>query len=166
MKYYKLQNTEIIKARHSNPLECVGADGVNSFYISKSDEKLKSPFVEIQEEDLPSEIREKRKDEEAKITREKIKRIEAKEREVQEALLSFESAALGKRGIYDSDLVQQANLLQILSLGKGGKLRVKYDEEEKQYVFHTKEQVKQVMSDWVKHKDKILSEFEEFKGGI
>ncbi|ANV98549.1 hypothetical protein BBW65_06965 [Helicobacter enhydrae] len=165
MKYYKINNAEIVRARHNEPLECVGADGVSSFYISQSDEELNAPFVEIQEGDLPSEIRERMEREEAKKAEVDTTTIERKEQEVREALASFESSALGKRGIYDSDLVWQANLLQAFSLGKGGRLRVRCDGEEKQYVFHTKEQVKQVMSDWVRHKDRVLSEFEEFKKG-
>ncbi len=157
MKYYKLKNSEIMTARHNEPLQCLGADGIYSYYESKSDERLRRPFVEIEELEIPEVFR---------VLQTKEKNISAKEQEVQEALSSFSSNALGMNGIYDSDLVQQANLVQILSLNKGGKLRVRLEGEEKQYIPHTKEQVEQVMSDWVKHKDKILSDFEEFKRGI
>lgn len=123
-------------------------------YFIRSDDKLKEPFIKV--ENLPN----------FNLTlTQRASLLENKEEEVKESLTSFKSSALGKSGIYDSDLVQQANLLQILSLNKGGKLRVQLEGEQKQYIFHTKEQVKLVMSDWVKHKDKILGEFEEFKRG-
>ncbi|HIY43585.1 MAG TPA: hypothetical protein IAA23_00945 [Candidatus Helicobacter avistercoris] len=55
MKIYKLDNTKVAEAKHSNPLDCVFGDGTFSFYVSESNEVLNTPFEEITKEDLPAE---------------------------------------------------------------------------------------------------------------
>lgn len=134
----------------------------NGVYFVQSDEALSLPFLKATQEEITAVQEELAQKQEEGIATS----LEIKTQEVKEALSHFSSNALGKSGIYDSDLVDQANLVQILSLGKGGKIQVKLEgEEKKQYVMHTQEEVRAVMKDWIAHKEKILSEFEDYKRG-
>lgn len=150
--FFQIKQEDITKVE--GEFDFLGSIG--DTYFVKSEDRLQEPFVQIKK--FPSFT----------LTEEQRQLLlQNKEKEVQTALCSFVSNALGELGIYDSDLVHQANLSQVLALGKGGKLRVKLESKEgKEYVFHTQEQVQQVMSDWVKYREEVLDSLESLKKGI
>lgn len=165
MKIYKLDNTKVAEAKHSNPLDCVFADGTFSFYTSESDEELKAPFEEISKEKLPAEAIEQMR---ANLEGTKAKLLEEAKKIVGN-ITYFRSEVLGEEHWYDMGEQDQINLSQAreyLSLmPKDTKVKIRCTNAEgiKDNMEHTKEQVNQLFEDWYALKSAILNAFSTFK---
>lgn len=164
MKFYKLDNTKILEAKNTNPLDCVFGDGVYSFYVSQSDELLKAPFEKITKEDLP-ELAIKQMKEGLSLTKTELLN---KTKEMTERIIIFKSDVLGQMHYYDMDKEDQLNLSQAreyLSLMPDERVKIRCTNLEgiKDNLEHTKEQVDQLFKDWIVSKNAILNAYSTFK---
>lgn len=165
MKYFKLDNTKILEARNTNPLDCVFADGAFSYYTSESDEELKAPFEEISKEKLPAEAIEQMR---ANLEGTKAKLLEEAKKIVGN-ITYFRSEVLGEEHWYDMGEQDQINLsqareyLSLMPKDTKVKIRCTNSEDIKDNLEHTKEQVNQLFEDWYALKSAILNAFSTFK---
>ncbi|WP_300224028.1 hypothetical protein [uncultured Helicobacter sp.] len=164
MKIYKLDNTKVAEAKHSNPLDCVFADGTFSFYVSESDEVLNTPFEEITKEDLPAEAIKQ-----MKVSLESTKsKLLDEAKKIVSGITLFKSDVLGKEHWYDMQEQDQINLSQAreyLSLMPDAKVKIRCTDTSnvKDNVEHTKEQINKLFEDWFVSKSAILNAFSIFK---
>lgn len=165
MKYFKLDNTKILEAKNTNPLDCVFADGTFSYYVSESDEELKAPFEAMSKEELPAEAIEQMR---ANLEGTKAKLLEEAKKIVGN-ITYFRSDVLGEEHWYDMGEQDQINLsqareyLSLMPEDTKVKIRCTNAEDIKDNVEHTKEQVNQLFEDWYALKSAILNAFSTFK---
>lgn len=165
MKFYKLDNTKVSEAKHTNPLDCVFADGVFSFYVSESDEVLDAPFEAVEFDALPQEAKDN-------ITQSlndtKLGYLNQAQSKV-EGITLFVSDVLGSTHTYDFSMEDQTNLLEakayIDSLGDSDTVGIRCTAENgiKDNYPHTKVQVSKLFNDWYSVKSSILNAFSTFK---
>lgn len=109
-------------------------------------EELQEPFFVTE---LPQVLQEK-------IERELKEARVQKERELNAIcdleLVRFESSALGSAHFYDASLEDQVNLIALAFGNQDGYFRAYKENEPKQNIPHTKEQLKQVFNDGMSHK--------------
>lgn len=121
----------------------------NILYVEGND--LNSPFFEAE---LPQEILDK-KNAILKEAREK-KEIELN-LYCDSLLTSFSSNALGETHFYDSSPEDQLNLIALVVAGISGYFRCYKENELKQNIPHTKEQLNQVFKDGLEYKANMIS---------
>lgn len=165
MKYYKLDNTKILEARNTNPLDCVFADGTFSFYVSESDEELVAPFEALAFDDLPQEAKDNLQ---TALKDTKLGYLGKAQSRV-DSITLFVSDVLGSTHTYDFSLEDQANLLEakayIDSLGDSDSVGIRCTAENgiKDNYPHTKAQVSKLFNDWYSVKSSILNAFSTLK---
>lgn len=165
MKFYKLDNTKILEARNTNPLDCVFADGAFSFYASESDEVLDAPFEAVEFDALPQEA----KDNIAQSLNDvKLGYLNQAQSKV-EGITLFVSDVLGSTHTYDFSMEDQTNLLgakaYIDALGDSDTVGIRCTAENgiKDNYPHTKVQVSKLFNDWYSVKSSILNAFSTLK---
>lgn len=165
MKFYKLDNTKILEAKNTNPLDCVFADGTFSFYVSESDEVLDAPFEAVEFDALPQEAKDN-------ITQSlndiKLGYLGKAQSRV-DGITLFVSDVLGSTHTYDFSMEDQTNLLEakayIDALGDSDTVGIRCTAENgiKDNYPHTKVQVSKLFNDWYSVKSSILNAFSTFK---
>ena len=158
MRFYKLDNTKILEAKNTDPLDCVFGDGIYSYYVSQSDEKLKAPFEKITKDDLPALAIKQIKDGLSSAKTELLQ----KAKEMTEKITNFKSDVLGQTHYYDMDKEDQMNLHQAreyLSLMPDERVKIRCTNLEgiKDNLEHTKEQVEK-LKEQIRQKDPISAE--------
>lgn len=165
MKFYKLDNTKVSEARHTNPLDCVFADGTFSFYASESDEVLDAPFEAVEFDALPQEA----KDNITQSLNDTKLGYLGKAQSRVDGITLFVSDVLGSTHTYDFSMEDQTNLLEakayIDSLGDSDSVGIRCTAENgiKDNYPHTKAQVSKLFNDWYSVKSSILNAFSTFK---
>lgn len=121
----------------------------NILYVEGND--LNSPFFEAE---LPQEILDKKN----AILKEAREKKEIELNLYCDSLLTrFSSNALGETHFYDSSLEDQLNLIALVVAGISGYFRCYKENELKQNIPHTKEQLKQVFKDGLAYKAKTIA---------
>lgn len=165
MKYYKLDNTKVMEARNTNPLDCVFADGTFSFYASESDEVLDAPFEAVEFDALPQEA----KDNITQSLNDVKLGYLGKAQSRVDGITLFVSDVLGSTHTYDFSMEDQTNLLEakayIDALGDSDTVGIRCTAENgiKDNYPHTKVQVSKLFNDWYSVKSSILNAFSTFK---
>lgn len=163
MKFYKLENSQIQDARHSNRLDCYYADGETSYYASESNEELNAPFVELKKSQMPKEFIDSMRLAFASDREFFFKKAKEKTLEIE----TFKSSVLGEEYIYDFTMEDQVNMAQAREysreLGSVGIRATRAKDGVKDNYLHTHEQISSLFDAWYGYKTKILNAFSEFK---
>lgn len=165
MKFYKLNNTKIIEARNTDPLDCVFADGSFSFYVSESYEELVAPFEALAFDDLPQEAKDNIQ---TALNNTKLGYLNQAQSKL-DGITLFVSDVLGSTHTYDFSMEDQTNLLEakayIDALGDSDTVGIRCTAENgiKDNYPHTKVQVSNLFNDWYSVKSSILNAFSTLK---
>lgn len=163
MKFYKIMNTDLVGL--VGTFDFIGYGDDASAY-AQSDTDLPSPFVEVQEANLPSSIAESIAKE---LDSHKTKLMEMALVAV-DGLKQFESSVLGEPYIYDFSLEDQINLAQAREFSKvGGDTdtvgirATKVSTGIKDNYLHTYDKIQRLFNEWYARKEKVLNAFSTMK---